>query len=222
MFIELHKITKRYDDNLRPVLDSISLKISEGSAVAVVGPSGSGKSTLLNLLGTLDFPTSGEVLFNGLPTAALAPEELVKLRNNRIGFVFQTHLLLPQLTILENVLLPVIPQDKNKQKEAPERACQLLDAVGLADKSHRFPGEMSVGECQRVAVVRALINKPELLLADEPTGSLDHDSAEVLSDMIMELKHNNNFTLVAVTHSADLAKRMEITYKLVNGKISVN
>jgi lipoprotein-releasing system ATP-binding protein len=222
MLIELHTVTKRYDVNPRPVLDNISFQISEGSAVAVVGPSGSGKSTLLNLLGTLDFPTTGEVLINGVSTAALSSEELVKMRNNNIGFVFQTHLLLPQLTVMENVLLPVIPQDKDRQKHAPERASQLLNIVGLSDKTKCYPGEMSVGECQRVAVVRALINEPELLLADEPTGSLDHDSAERLSDMIMELKHQFNFTLVAVTHSPDLARRMEIAYKLVNGKITVN
>jgi lipoprotein-releasing system ATP-binding protein len=222
MHIEMKSITKWYDGNPRPVLDNISLKISGGSAVAVVGPSGSGKSTLLNLLGTLDFPTTGEVLFNGITTTSLASEELAKLRNNSIGFIFQTHLLLPQLTVLENVLLPVIPQDKMKQRSAPERANLLLDSVGLADKIHRFPGEMSVGECQRVAVVRALINQPELLLADEPTGSLDHDSAEILIDMLMELRQIQPFTLVAVTHSSDVAKRMEITYMLINGKISVN
>ena len=222
MIIELHNITRQYDGNPRPVLDNISFKISEGSTLAVAGPSGSGKSTLLNLLGTLDFPSTGEVLFNGIATSSLASDELVKLRNNSIGFVFQTHLLLPQLTVIENVLLPVLPQDKNRQKQAPERARRLLDTVGLADKTQRFPGELSVGECQRIAVVRALINEPELLLADEPTGSLDHDTAEILSDMILELRHQYRFTLVAVTHSPDLAKRMEITYKLVNGKITAN
>jgi lipoprotein-releasing system ATP-binding protein len=222
MLIELNSISRRYVGNPRPVLDNISLKISGGSAVAVVGPSGSGKSTLLNLLGTLDFPTSGEVLFNGIATTSIESEELVKFRNNSIGFIFQTHLLLPQLTVIENVLLPVLPQDKIKQKSAPERAYRLLDSVGLADKTHRFPGEMSVGECQRVAVIRALINQPELLLADEPTGSLDHDSAEKLVDMLMEIRKIQPFTLIAVTHSSDVAKRMEITYQLINGKISVN
>jgi lipoprotein-releasing system ATP-binding protein len=222
MRIELNNITKRYDGNSRPVLDNISIKISEGSTIAVVGPSGSGKSTLLNLLGTLDFPTAGEVLLNGKNTSSLATEDLVKLRNNNLGFIFQTHLLLPQLTVIENVLLPVIPQDKIKQKSAPERAYRLLNSVGLADKTQRFPGEMSVGECQRVSVIRALINQPELLLADEPTGSLDHDSAEKLIDMLMEIRQIQPFTLVAVTHSSDVAKRMEITYMLINGKISVN
>ena len=220
MLIELKNITRQYEGNPKPVLENISLKINEGSAVAVIGPSGSGKSTLLNLMGTLDFPSSGEVLLNGRSTISLSSDELVKMRNGNIGFIFQTHLLLPQLTVLENILLPVLPQDKNHQKQAPERAYRLLDLVGLSDKTNRFPGEMSVGECQRVAVVRALINEPELLLADEPTGSLDHDSAENLSDMFMELRHHYSFTLVAVTHSPDLAKRMEIAYKLVNGKIS--
>jgi lipoprotein-releasing system ATP-binding protein len=220
MLIEFRNITKRYDAKFRPVLDNISFKISEKSAVAVVGPSGSGKTTLLNLLGTLDFPSEGEVLLNGISTTSLKSEELVKLRNSTIGFVFQTHLLLPQLTVLENVLLPVIPQDKSRKKQAPVRANRMLDIVGLADKINCYPDEMSVGECQRVAVVRALINEPELLLADEPTGSLDHDSAENLTDMLMELRQIHPFTLVAVTHSSDLADRMDITYKLVNGKIS--
>lgn len=222
MLIELKNITKEYDGNPRPVLDDISFKIQEGSAVAVIGPSGSGKSTLLNLLGTLDFPSAGEVLLNARPTTSFTSDELVKLRNNSIGFVFQTHLLLPQLTVMENVLLPVIPQEKDWQRLAPERARQLLSIVGLDDKISRYPGEMSVGECQRVAVVRALINGPELLLADEPTGSLDFDSAEILSEMMMELRRHHSFTLVAVTHSPDLARRMQVTYKLVNGKISVN
>jgi lipoprotein-releasing system ATP-binding protein len=222
MLIELKNITRRYDTSPNPVLDNISLKIEEGSMIAIVGPSGSGKSTLLNLLGTLDLPTSGEVLFNGISTALMTSDDLVRMRNSRIGFIFQTHLLLPQLTTIENILLPVIPQEKNIRKLAPERASMLLDIVGLADKANRYPTEMSVGECQRVAVVRALINQPELLLADEPTGSLDHDSADKLSAMLIELRSHSPFTLVTVTHSADLAQRMEITYKLINGKISVN
>jgi ABC-type lipoprotein export system ATPase subunit len=222
MHIEFQNISRLYDGNPRPVLDNITFELNEGSTVAISGPSGSGKSTLLNLLGTLDMPTSGTVLINGKSTAIMSSEELAGLRNNHIGFVFQTHLLLPQLSVLENVLMPVLPQDKTKQKAAPERALRLINLVGLADKSHKFPGEMSVGECQRVAVIRALINQPELLLADEPTGSLDHDSAGLLIDMLLELRKIQPFTLVAVTHSADLANRMEITYTLINGKISRN
>lgn len=221
MLIELNNITKRYDSSPTPVLDNISLRIAEGSTVAIVGPSGSGKSTLLNLLGTLDLPSSGEVLFDGISTAGMTSENLVKMRNSRIGFIFQTHLLLPQLTTIENILLPALPQDKNFRKLAPQRASALLEIVGLSDKANSYPAEMSVGECQRVAVVRALINQPELLLADEPTGSLDHDSAAKLTEMLIELRRHYPFTLVTVTHSDDLAKRMEITYKLINGKISV-
>lgn len=222
MLIELKNISKRYDGSTGPILDDISIQISNGSTLAIVGPSGSGKSTLLNLLGTLDFPSSGDVLLEGIPTSKMKQEELIGIRNNKIGFVFQTHLLLPQLTVLENVLLPVMPQNKTRQKQALEKARSLLDSVGLADKINSFPGKMSVGECQRVAVVRSLINGPELLLTDEPTGSLDHDSAERLSDMLIDLQKQYSFTLVAVTHSTELAKRMKVTYKLVNGKISVN
>jgi ABC-type lipoprotein export system ATPase subunit len=221
MQLELDRITKEYNGN-RPVLDNITLTIQEGSSMAIVGPSGSGKSTLLNMMGTLDFPSSGEVKINGKSTRELQVNELNELRNKKIGFVFQTHLLLPQLTTLENVLLPVIPRDKSYQKLAPQRAMQLLEIVGLSDKINRLPGEMSVGECQRVAVVRALINEPELLLTDEPTGSLDHDSALLLGDMLIRLRNESRFTLITVTHSADLAGLMDKTYKLVNGKITEN
>jgi ABC-type lipoprotein export system ATPase subunit len=218
MVIVLLKITNNYGNNY-PVLDDISLLIPEGSSLAITGPSGSGKSTLLNILGTLDLPTSGVVRINGKAVHNFDENELIELRNKKIGFVFQTHVLLPQLTTLENILLPVIPRDKIYQKQAPERAMQLLETVGLTDKAKSFPGEMSVGECQRVAVVRSLINEPELLLTDEPTGSLDHNSAEILGDMLMKLRSIHHFTLIAVTHSPDLANRMELTYKLLNGKI---
>jgi lipoprotein-releasing system ATP-binding protein len=222
MIIELRNITRQYEGNTSPVLDNISFRIPEGSTMAVVGPSGSGKSTLLNLLGTLDFPDSGEVLIDGKSTVSFKSNDLDQMRNNSIGFIFQTHLLLPQLNVIENVLLPVVPQDRSKQQSTRERADRLLAAVVLNDKTHRFPGELSVGECQRVAVVRALINQPDLLLADEPTGSLDHDSAVKLIDLLLEIRQIQPFTLVAVTHSSELASRMEHTYTLMNGKISAN
>jgi ABC-type lipoprotein export system ATPase subunit len=221
MLIELNNIRKQYNGNSKPVLDGITLKIPAGDTLAIVGPSGSGKSTLLNLIGTLDFPTDGEVLLDKIPTAELTSEKLNKIRNSKIGFVFQTHLLLPQLTVLENVLLPVMSQEKSIQEQAMEKASNLLDTIGLSDKINSFPGRMSVGECQRVAVVRSLINGPELLLTDEPTGSLDQDSAERLGDMLMDLQKQYSFTLIAVTHSPALAKRMATIYQLVNGKISV-
>jgi len=222
MQIVLRNIFKSYHETQQVVLNDISLNINQGDSIAITGPSGSGKSTLLNMLGTLDIPSSGEVLIDGKSTRDFISNDLALLRNKKIGFVFQTHLLLPQLTVLENILLPVIPQDKTMKKLAPERARNLLNEVGLADRTGSYPGKMSVGECQRIAVVRALINEPELILADEPTGSLDHNSAERLSDLFMELRSKHSFTLVAVTHSQDLAKRMQVVYQLINGKLSVN
>jgi ABC-type lipoprotein export system ATPase subunit len=222
MLIELQHITRQYGENPKPVLDNISIKVNEGSTVAVVGPSGSGKSTLLNLLGTLDFPDSGTVLFDGISTSSLNSDELAAMRNRQIGFVFQTHLLMPQLTAIENILLPVLPQGRDRQRSASVRAGQMLEMVALADKRDRYPGQMSVGECQRIAVVRALINEPALILADEPTGSLDHESAERLGDMLIELKRAYSFTLVTVTHSVELAGRMEVLYRLLNGKLIAN
>jgi lipoprotein-releasing system ATP-binding protein len=221
MYIELKQITKRYDENLKPVFENLSLSIAEGSSVAVTGPSGSGKSTLLNLIGTLDFPSEGTVLLNGVATGSMNAEALATLRNTEIGFVFQTHLLLPQLSLLENVLLPVLPLSKNRRVAARARALQLLEKVGLGGKASRLPGALSVGECQRGAVVRALINEPGLLLADEPTGSLDHDTAELLGNLLMELQRDNAFTLMVVTHSPDLARRMKHSYSLIQGILTL-
>ena len=219
MLVELNHVVKSFAGNPAPVLDDLSLKITGGGSVAVTGPSGSGKSTLLNLIGTLDFPTSGEVLIDGTATHSMSRKEQVEIRNNRIGFVFQSHLLLPQLTVMENILLPVLPRDKDRKEQAPEKAEKLLDEVGLIDRAKSYPYEMSVGECQRVAVVRALINDPDLVLADEPTGSLDFDTAETLSDMLLELRRIHRFSIVVVTHSPHLAGRMDIHYKIVNGKL---
>lgn len=222
MDITLNNITKQYTDTDKPVLNDISLEIKKGSTIAIVGPSGSGKSTLLNLLGTLDFPNSGEVSLGEIKTTKASAKELENLRNRKIGFVFQTHMLLPQLTVLENILLPVVPREKSEQIAALERAKRLLEEVGLTNKINSFPGKMSVGECQRVAVVRSLINEPEVLLTDEPTGSLDAESANRLIELLLKLQHQHNFTLITVTHSMELANRMNTIYKLANGKFSVS
>jgi lipoprotein-releasing system ATP-binding protein len=222
MNIELLNIIKCYPGNSKPILDDINLRISDRNKIAIVGPSGSGKSTLLNLMGTLDFPTNGQVLIDGISTQTMTNKELIGLRNNRIGFVFQTHMLLPQLTVIENILLPVLPKDKPTKIAAPDRAKGLLSEIGLVEKTGKFPGELSVGECQRVAVVRALINQPELLLADEPTGSLDQESSEKLCDILLDLSKKQSFTMIVVTHSLELAQRMDITYKIMNGKIFQN
>jgi len=224
MIIELLNISKQYQNgkggNKRQVLNDISLTINAGESMAIIGPSGSGKSTLLNIIGTLDPPTSGKVFFKGTELNAMTEEALAQIRNQHIGFVFQMHYLLPQLNLIENVLVPVIPEkDKSRRKAAQVRAMDLLQHVGLADKIHQFPGKMSVGECQRVAVVRALINNPELILADEPTGSLDHDSASLLGELLIDINKTFTVSIVVVTHSSELARTMNKVYKLVNGQL---
>ena len=222
MLLELKNITKSYkNDSVRQVLDDISLIINTGDAFAIIGPSGSGKSTLLNIMGTLDKPSSGSVNFNGTEIGSFNEQSLANLRNQHIGFVFQKHYLLPQLNVLENVLVPVIPQNnKARYKTALARANELLDKVGLSDKLHQLPGQLSVGECQRAAVVRALINEPELILADEPTGSLDNDSAAQLGDLLALLRKDFKVAMVVVTHSVEFAGRMDKVYRLVNGRLT--
>ena len=161
-------------------------------------------------------------LLDGKAVELLTTDEVASLRNRYTGFVFQLHHLLPQLNLLENVLLPVLPQkDKSIQKAAGIRAKTLLDRVGLGDRIHHHPAQMSVGECQRAAVVRALINQPRLLLADEPTGSLDADNAGLLGELLTELKSEQQFSLVLVTHSSELAARMDKTYRLMSGKLII-
>ncbi len=203
------------------VLDGISLTITKGETIAITGPSGSGKTTLLNILGTLDQPTSGKVILGGKNVDQMDEKLLSRLRNRFTGFIFQLHLLLPQLTVLENVLLPVMPvDDKLFRKEAGLHAVELLERVGLKEHLSHYPGRLSVGECQRAAVVRALINKPKLLLADEPTGSLDARNASILSELLAELHESYDYSLVIVTHDSEVAKRMKTHYRLMNGKLT--
>jgi len=224
MLAELQHITKQYEQpgssikNL--VLHDISLEIRNNERIAIVGPSGSGKSTLLNILGTLDKPSSGKVFLDGASADQMDENRLAEIRNTFIGFVFQMHHLLPQLTLLENVLLPLLPlKDKNTLTLSKQRALQLIDRVGLSGHIRHFPSQLSVGECQRTAVVRALINKPKLLLADEPTGSLDDDNAAQLAQLLTELNQEINVALVLVTHSLELAAKMDKIYQLREGKL---
>jgi len=224
MLAELHHITKQYEQTgsaiRNRVLDDISLQIAAKERIAIVGPSGSGKSTLLNILGTLDTPSSGQVFLDGSDVAAMDETRLAQLRNTFIGFVFQMHHLLPQLTLLENILLPLLPRkDKAILKSAHEHALQLIERVGLTDHINQYPPQLSVGECQRTAVVRALINKPRLLLADEPTGSLDSSNAGQLANLLAELNLEQNVALVIVTHSLELAAKMDKIYHLRDGKL---
>lgn len=202
------------------VLRDVTLQVDQGEAIAVVGPSGSGKSTLLNIIGGLDRPTSGTVNFDGKNLSTLDDSELAQIRNQEIGFVFQLHHLLPQCTVLENVLLPTLAlKTKIDNGEAIDRAKKLLIRVGLEKHFHYFPAQLSGGEQQRVAVVRALINQPRLILADEPTGSLDQASAGNLGRLLIELNKEERVTLIVVTHSLELAKLMGKAYTIRNGKL---
>lgn len=221
--LELVEVTKHYegpDGAAPPVLRGVNLRVEKGESLAVVGPSGSGKSTLLNLIGALDRPTSGRVLLNGTDLATLDDNALALLRNREIGFIFQLHHLLPQCTVMENVLVPTLVARADAAGEPPERrARRLLERVGLAERADYFPGQLSGGERQRVAVVRALINAPKLLLADEPTGSLDRASAENLATLLVELNREERVTLILVTHALDLAARMGRVLELRDGAL---
>lgn len=226
MIVKLDKITKYYQnsgsDDKRIILDDLSLTIEKGESIAIVGPSGSGKSTLLNVISSLDTCNSGNMIFDAQDLSKLNEKELANFRNQNLGFVFQSHHLLPQLNLIENVLLPFIPvKDKKLKKEAEKRALELLDFVGLSKQIHQRPGQMSGGECQRTAVVRALIHQPNLILADEPTGSLDKKSAEQLGDLLVDINEKQGVSLVVVTHSMDLAKKMKKIYQLEDGKLNL-
>lgn len=223
MIIELNKVGKFYlnpGTNIqRDVLTDISMKIDTGDSIAIVGPSGSGKSTLLNIIGTLDSASSGIVSFKNDDVTSFDEKRLAQIRNQSIGFVFQLHHLLPQLTLIENVLVPVIPLEKKfDRKIISARAMELLESVGLTERIHQRPGQLSGGECQRAALVRALINQPELILADEPTGSLDQDSAAQLGDLLLDINKKHNVAIVVVTHSLTLAEKMKTIYRLSHGK----
>lgn len=224
MIIELENIFKAYYNNAgspqRSVIDGISLKIQNKDSIAIVGPSGCGKSTLLNLIGTLDKVSSGTIRIDNEDITKLKDVKLAEIRNQKIGFVFQLHHLLPQLNLLENVLLPtLIIKDKKIRNSAQSRAMDLLKKLGLDEKIKQFPGQLSGGECQRTAVVRALINEPEIILADEPTGSLDQESAEQIGNLLSYIHQEQNVGMVIVTHSIVLASKMNVLYKLQNGKL---
>jgi lipoprotein-releasing system ATP-binding protein len=201
------------------VLDAVTFSIEPGGALAIMGPSGSGKSTLLHILGTLERPTSGSVQLGGIDPFRLSDRELAAFRNERIGFVFQDHHLLPQCSALENVLIPSIPRAA-PQNSAESRARDLLQRVGLADRLEHRPAELSGGERQRVAIARAFINKPTLVLADEPTGNLDRKTAVTVADLFLELQRSEGATMVIVTHSPDLAARFNRRAELIDGTLN--
>lgn len=222
--LELIDVTKDYGTpgmpGHVPVLHSLSLELAEGKSMAVVGPSGCGKSTLLNLIGALDKPTRGQIRFMGQEMTTLDEAELARIRNGQIGFVFQMHHLLPQCSVVENVLVPTLAYPEvDRRREKHDRAVALIEKMGLADCMHRRPGELSGGQRQRVAVARALINRPKLLLADEPTGSLDQDTAESVMNLLHDLNKTEKVALVVVTHARDLARQFEDVRALRNGRL---
>ena len=220
MLLKLEKITKSYSND-RTILDQLDLDVKQGERIAIIGPSGSGKTTLLNLIGTLDRPDFGKMYFEDQDLSLFSDQQLASFRNERIGFVFQMHHLLPQLTLLENILLPTLTNKKLQGKASLERAGKLISRMGLDEVAQQKPSELSGGECQRTAVARALINRPGLILADEPTGALDKKSAYNLTDLLVELNKEDKITLIVVTHSMDVARKMEKIYKIENGKLKV-
>ena len=217
--LEVINVAKEYSTPRGPleVLSGVSLRLSRGEAAAVMGPSGSGKSTLLHILGALDPPTSGSVRLDGADPFDLDEKALAQFRNQNIGFVFQDHCLLPQCSVLENVLVPSLVNHAGDQHS--ERAHALLEQMGLTERIDHRPAELSGGEKQRVALARALINQPLLLLCDEPTGNLDRNSAETVASLLLELHARQKTILVVVTHSSDLAAKFPVRYEMIEQSI---
>jgi len=225
--IQLSKISKSYDGPAggRPVnvFQDVNFELATGSSAAIVGPSGSGKSTLLNIIGALDKPTSGLVTVDNQNVPELDPAAAAAFRNTTVGFIFQLHHLLPQCTVMENVLVPTqAGHTKGVHRGVlNQRARELLGAVGLSQRVQHRPGELSGGERQRVSVARALVNQPRLLLADEPTGALDRDNSNNLVDILLHLQKEKELTLLVVTHSQALAERMDQVYHLEDGSLKL-
>jgi lipoprotein-releasing system ATP-binding protein len=220
MSLTVSNLCKDYPTRSGPlsVLRDVTLELQRGAALAVMGPSGSGKSTLLHILGTLDRPTSGAVQLDGKDPFALPESELADFRNRHIGFVFQDHHLLPQCSVLENVLIPTLV-GKDDRGEAEKWARELLERVGLSGRLDHRPAELSGGERQRVAVARALVRRPVLLLADEPTGNLDRHTARAVGQLLLDLHRQEQTILVVVTHSAELAQSFPRQMEMLDGSL---
>lgn len=204
------------------VLKEINLKILQGEFVVIVGPSGSGKSTLLNLIGTLDTPTEGKIVIDGMDTGDLRGDRLARLRREKIGFVFQMFNLIPTLTALENVMMPLLPYRRGLRFNLKDRARELIRDVGMEKRSHHLPGQLSGGEQQRVAIARALINQPRLILADEPTGNLDSKSGTDIIQILSKLNKEMGITVVVATHDLNIASKADKTMLIHDGRITTN
>ena len=218
--LEVNSVSKSYETRGEPlrVLGECSLQLSLGENVAIVGPSGSGKSTLLHIVGTLDTPSSGSVLLDGVNPFELNDKDLAVFRNDQVGFIFQDHHLLPQLSVLENVLLPAIAHGR-ATADWVQRGTELIERVGLGDRMNHRPAELSGGERQRAAVARALIRKPKLILADEPTGSLDQVNARHVGELLVGLPIDQPTMLITVTHSLELASRFQNQLQILEGQL---
>lgn len=221
--LKASKITKDYQTprGSLEVLSEVSLSLSRGESAAIMGPSGSGKSTLLYILGALEPPTSGTVTLDGKNPFTLSDSDQAAFRNQQVGFVFQDHCLLPQCTVVENVLMPTLvhPRQSTESAAFSGRARGLLDAVGLGDRLDHLPGELSGGEKQRVALARALICEPTLLLCDEPTGNLDLKAADAVAGILMDLESRQQIVLLVVTHNPELAARLPVRFDLVDRRL---
>lgn len=219
MLLEVRDLTKKYHTAAGDllILDRVNLSLDHGQTAAIMGPSGSGKSTLLYILGALDSPSSGEVLLDGIVPHRLNDKELAAFRNRKVGFVFQDHCLLPQCTVLENVLAPTLVAGSLLGIE--EKARELLAGVGLESRLHHRPAELSGGEKQRVAIARALVLNPRLLLCDEPTGNLDRQSAENVASLLASLQKRENTAMVLVTHSFELAARFPSRFEVFDRQL---
>jgi lipoprotein-releasing system ATP-binding protein len=217
--LEAKNLSKSYETprGPLPILNGVTLSLASGDAISITGPSGTGKSTLLYILGALEPPTSGEVTLDGRNPFTLSDKDVSAFRNTEVGFVFQDHCLLPQCTVLENVLIPTMVGKDNNGVE--QRAKQLLDQVGLSHRLDHRPSELSGGEKQRVSIARAMIRSPKLLLCDEPTGNLDRHTATQVADLLLEMNRASKTILIVVTHSAELAARFPKVYELVEGRL---
>jgi lipoprotein-releasing system ATP-binding protein len=213
-------VSKHYPDPAGQivVLSGIDLRLNTGESLSIVGPSGSGKSTLLHILGALDPPSAGTVRLNGVDPYTLGDRSLAAFRNRQVGFVFQDHHLLPQCSVLENVLIPTLVAD-GTASAFRTRALDLLEQVGLRHRLHHRPGELSGGEKQRVSIARALVCHPQLVLCDEPTGNLDHEATDAVAGLLLDLHRSQRTILVVVTHNLDLAQRFAATYRLSDARL---
>ncbi|MEM9461648.1 MAG: ABC transporter ATP-binding protein [Myxococcota bacterium] len=220
VLVQVRAMTKEFFQGARSlrVLEGVDLDLRRAEMVAIIGASGAGKSTLLHCLGTLDLPTGGEILFDGVDIVSLSPPQLARFRNESVGFVFQFHHLLPEFTAVENVMMPAMI-GRTPQRQAREQAESILEAVGMAHRLRHRPGELSGGEQQRVAIARALVMRPKLLLADEPTGNLDTRTSEEVHSLMFRLNEEHGITMLVVTHNLELAHRFPRVIRMADGRL---